>query len=157
MIPRILLPLFAAFKAMDGRRKDPPKRSLNFKDDNNNDVKATLRAYSADPEGYNGPRVMECLRPSKASPRNAPPSTVPEALHLYYQPNAGSIKKAYVPIGEKGDSYLLAVVSDIMDEMEAGGEDGKELTLPVCMDAVTEHLDLGDDKRLVERRLNAIW
>lgn len=98
------------------------------------------------------------MRPVKALPskKSASP-TEPEALHLYLHRDSNSIKKAHVPIGEEGDCYLLAVVMDCLEEMEANGEDGNELTLPACLAKVTEHLDLGDDEELAERRLLSIW
>lgn len=154
---RVLLPLYVAFKAMDGLRKPTPKRTLSFKDDDNKPKKALLGPYSADPDGYNGPPVMVCLRPAESLPRSAPTPTQPEELHLYYHPNTNSVKKFSVPTGNEGDSYLMVVVYEEMEEMEASGEDGNELTFDRCLVACTEHLDLGDDALVSERRVSKIW
>jgi len=143
------LTLEFAFKAMRSISKKlnaskPPPREVSH-----NGVRFRVTKYTTDPNGYTGPEVLVCAPP----PTRSEPDPDEEPLHLYYfDPATGTPKKAYIPKGKEGDRYLLDFVIDLLEEMEADGKDGHELSLQDCVQKVDEHLRVQN----AEPRLNPI-
>lgn len=161
MPPRIVLDLSLAFKAMDavipGRRR---KKTISYYSAAGERRHIRMAPYTADPTGYDGPEVLECVRPPKKTKKvpEPEPEGEPEQLHLYVTAYAGTAnerKTAHIPSGDVCDLYLLDRIAEHLEEMEANGQDGHDLTLEACVAKVAEHFDVLDDDN--HSRLLPIW
>ena len=134
---RVAFGTFLAFRVKDavstvGSKR--PQKELTYYTAHGTRKSMTLHMYTADPEGYDGPDVMECIRPDDPNlkkkkkkkddrePERSPEPVSPEPLHLYYVVGATGKKLAHIPLGTEADEYLLNFLISTMEEMEENGE-----------------------------------
>lgn len=99
-------------------------------------------SYTMDQNGYNGfSEFMEYKG---------------QELALFFFPNGANVKKLCIPYGVEGDQFLLLVMINFAEEMEADGQDASQ---PYCVFVckILEHFDLGNDNAIIRQRLEPIY